>query len=95
MKNTYYEGLRSVVFYCIILLSVIFLWFYSHFCVALAAFRFLIFYTVGRIPWTGDQPDTRPLPHAGQQKQIKRTQMHVLSGIRTHDPIVREVEDIS
>jgi hypothetical protein len=25
-------------------------------------FSFLIFYTVGRVPWTGDQPIARPLP---------------------------------
>jgi hypothetical protein len=25
-------------------------------------FSFLIIYTVGRNPWTGDQPDARPLP---------------------------------
>jgi hypothetical protein len=32
-------------------------------------FRFLIMYTVGRTPWTGDQPVARPLP-----TQNKRTQ---------------------
>jgi hypothetical protein len=32
-------------------------------CWALAAFSsFLIPYTVGRTPWTGDQPAARPLP---------------------------------
>jgi hypothetical protein len=33
-------------------------------------FSFLIFYTVGRTPWTGDQPVAR---HTGQHKQNKRT----------------------
>jgi hypothetical protein len=34
----------------------------------------LIFYTVGRTPWAGDQPVARPLPaHTGQQKH-KHTQ---------------------
>jgi hypothetical protein len=32
-------------------------------------FSFLIFYTVGMTPWTGDQPIARPLPaHTGQHK---------------------------
>jgi hypothetical protein len=41
--------------------------------------RFLIFYTVSRTPWTGDQPVTRPLPtHRTIQTQNKRpqTSMH-------------------
>jgi hypothetical protein len=38
-------------------------------------FSFLIFYTVGRTPWTGDQPVTRPPPtHRTAQKYYKRTQ---------------------
>jgi hypothetical protein len=38
-------------------------------------FSFLIVYTVGRTPWTGDQPDARPLPtHRITQTQNKRTQ---------------------
>jgi hypothetical protein len=38
-------------------------------------FSFLMFYTVGKTPWTGDQRVARPLPtHTGQHKQIKRTQ---------------------
>jgi hypothetical protein len=38
-------------------------------------FSFLIFYTVGRTPWTGDQPVARPLPaHRTAQTQNKRTQ---------------------
>jgi hypothetical protein len=37
-------------------------------------FSFLIFYTVDRTPWTGDQPVARPLPaHRGQHKCNKRT----------------------
>jgi hypothetical protein len=42
-------------------------------CWALAAFSsFLILFTVGRTPWTGDQPVARPLP---TQTQNKRTQI--------------------
>jgi hypothetical protein len=38
-------------------------------------FSFLILYTVGRIPWTGDQTVARPLPtHRTTQTQNKRTQ---------------------
>jgi hypothetical protein len=38
-------------------------------------FSFLILYTVGRIPWTGDQPVARPLPaHRTKQTQNKRRQ---------------------
>jgi hypothetical protein len=38
-------------------------------------FSFLIFYTVGRAPWTGDQPVARQLPeHRTAQTQNKRTQ---------------------
>jgi hypothetical protein len=38
-------------------------------------FSFFIFYTIGRTPWTGDQPVARPLPtHRTTQTQNKRTQ---------------------
>jgi hypothetical protein len=38
-------------------------------------FSFLILYTVGRTPWTGDQPVSRPLPmHRTTQTQNKRTE---------------------
>jgi hypothetical protein len=40
----------------------------------LAAFQFLNLYTVGRTPWTGDQPVARLLPtHRTIQIQNKRT----------------------
>jgi hypothetical protein len=38
-------------------------------------FSFLILYTFGRTPWTGDEPVTKPLPtHRTAQTQNKRTQ---------------------
>jgi hypothetical protein len=38
-------------------------------------FSFLTFYTVGRTPWTGDQPVAWPLPaHRTAQTQNKRIQ---------------------
>jgi hypothetical protein len=44
------------------------------------------FYTDSMTPWTGDQPVARPLPtHRTAQTQNKRTDMHISSGIRTHD----------
>jgi hypothetical protein len=49
-------------------------WLYSplDFC---RFFSLLILYTVGRTPWTGDQPVARPLPaHRTTQTQNKRTQ---------------------
>jgi hypothetical protein len=40
-------------------------------------FSFLIFYTVGRTPWKGDQPVSRPLPtHTGQHKHRTNAYRH-------------------
>jgi hypothetical protein len=54
----------------------IYLWLYSSWLdLGLFLFSFLILYTVGRTPWTGDQPVARPLPaHRTAQTQNKRTQ---------------------
>jgi hypothetical protein len=41
-------------------------------------FSFLILYTVGRTPWTGDQPVARPLrTHGTTQTQNKPTQIYM------------------
>ncbi|KDR23024.1 hypothetical protein L798_02179 [Zootermopsis nevadensis] len=41
--------------------------------------------TFGRTPWTRDQPIARPLPvHRTAQHRKTRTNIHGLSGIRTH-----------
>jgi hypothetical protein len=45
-----------------------------------------------RTPWTGDQPFVRPLPTHTEQTH---TDIHALSGIRTHDPSVGASEDRS
>jgi hypothetical protein len=62
-------------------------------------FSFLVLYTVGRAHWTGDQPVARTLPaHITTQKHrinAHNTDIHALSGIRTHDPRVPAREDIS
>jgi hypothetical protein len=48
---------------------------YSPFLDLGSFFSFLILYPVGRTPWTGDQPVTRPLPtHKTTQTQNKHTQ---------------------
>jgi hypothetical protein len=57
----------------------IYLWLYSPLLGLGRFFSFLIFYTVGRSPWTGDQPVARPLPaHRATQTQNKRTQTSML-----------------
>jgi hypothetical protein len=41
-------------------------------------FIFVVLYTVGIIPWMGDQPAARPLPtHRATQTQNKRTQTYM------------------
>jgi hypothetical protein len=55
-----------------------------------------LFYVEGRTPWTNDQPVARPLPTQRTiQTQNKRTDIHALSGVRTHDPSVPANEDSS
>jgi hypothetical protein len=51
---------------------------YSHFLGRGRFFSFLILYTVGWAPWTGDQPVARPLfAHRTTQKQNKHTQTSI------------------
>jgi hypothetical protein len=54
-------------------------------------FQFLNLYTVCRTPWTGDQPVARSLP----THRTTQTDIHALSGIRTHYPSARAGEDSS
>jgi hypothetical protein len=62
-------------------------------------FIFLLSYTIGRTPWTGDQPVARPLPKytitQTQNKSTHTPNIHTISGIRTHDHGLRENEDRS
>jgi hypothetical protein len=52
----------------------VYLWLYSS-CGPWPPFQFLNLYTIGRTPWTGDQPVTRPLPtHRTTHTQNKRKQ---------------------
>jgi hypothetical protein len=64
------------------------LWLYSPLLDLGRFFSFLILYTVGRTPWTGDQPVAGPLPtHRTAQTQNKRTQTSMPKvGLETHDP---------
>jgi hypothetical protein len=55
-------------------------------------FSFLIFYTVGRTPWTEDQPIARPL-HTHRINAHKN--IHALREIRTQDSSVPANEDSS
>jgi hypothetical protein len=57
-----------------IILLVLLLWLYSHSLGLGRFFSFLILYTVGWTPWTGDQPVARPLPtHRTAETHNKRT----------------------
>jgi hypothetical protein len=66
---------------------------------ALDAFQFPDLFTIDRTPWTNDQLNARPLPKhwtaQTQNKHIYKPNIHALSGIRTHDPSVRESEERS
>jgi hypothetical protein len=55
------------------------------------------FYTVGRTPWTEDQPAARHYLHIEQHKHRinAHTDIHASIGIRNHDPSVRASEDSS
>jgi hypothetical protein len=58
-------------------------------------FSFLIFYTVGGTPWTGDRSAARPLPTLGTtQTRNKRTQHPYLKWDSTHDPSVQTGEAV-
>jgi hypothetical protein len=58
-----------------------YLWLYSPLLDPGRFFSFLIFYRVGRTPWTGDQSVDRPLPaHRTALTQIKRIQTSMPQG---------------
>jgi hypothetical protein len=56
-------------------------------------FSFLILYTVGRVPWTWDQPVAGPL--LTHRINAHNTDINALSGTRTHDISVRANENSS
>jgi hypothetical protein len=54
-----------------------------------ASLQFHNLKTVGRTPWTGDQPVASPLPtQDNTNTDYTETDICALSGIRTHDPSV-------
>jgi hypothetical protein len=58
--------------------------------------QFLNLKTVGRTPWTGDQPVARPLPTQDNTNRINtHTDIHALSGIQNGEPSVRAGENSS
>jgi hypothetical protein len=69
------------------------LWLYSP-CGPSPLFQFLNLYTVGRTPWTGDQPVSRPLPtHRTTQTQNKRTQTSMPRvGFEPRIPLIERVK---
>jgi hypothetical protein len=73
-------------------------WLYSP-CGPSPLFQFPDLFTIGRTPWTSDQPITVPLPKhrtaQTQNKHIYTRNIHDLSGIRTHDHSVRASEHSS
>jgi hypothetical protein len=72
------------------------LWLYSPVLDLGGLITFLIIYTVCKTLLTGDQPVARPLTTLRTtQIQNKRTHIHALNGIRTHDPSFRAIEDSS
>jgi hypothetical protein len=63
-----------IIFQCNNSKASIYLWLYSP-CGPWPLFQFLNLYTVGRTPWTVDQPAARPLPtHRKTRTQNKCTQ---------------------
>jgi hypothetical protein len=59
---------------CNVSIMIIYLSLYSPLLDLGRFFRFLILYTVGRTPWTGDQTVARPRPTHRTRTQNKRTQ---------------------
>jgi hypothetical protein len=60
------------------------------------ALLFLILCTVGKSPWTGEQPIARPLPALGTtQTEWTHTDICACSGSRIHGLRIRAGEDIS
>jgi hypothetical protein len=59
-------------------------------------FSFLILYTVGRTPWTGDQAIARPLSaHRTAQTQNKRTQASMFQvGFELTIPVFKQANTV-
>jgi hypothetical protein len=74
LRKLHYEELKKLLVLLFLLLSSS-LWLYNPLLGLGRVFSFLILHTVGRTPWTGDQPVARPLPvYRGTKTQNKCTQ---------------------
>jgi hypothetical protein len=71
-----------------------YLWLYSP-CELWTLFQFLNLYTVGRTPWTEDQPRRKAATYTqdNTNRELTHTDIHASSWIRTHDVSVRAGED--
>jgi hypothetical protein len=60
-------------------------------------YSFLIFYTVGKTPWTSDQPRRKAATYTQDSTNTEQTHtdIHASNEILSHDPSVRANEDIS
>jgi hypothetical protein len=91
--------LHTVKLYCLLLLLLfLLLLLYSPLLDLGRFFSFLILYTVDRTPWTGISPSQGFYLHTEQHNHrtnAHNTDIHALSGIRTHDSSVRASEDSS
>jgi hypothetical protein len=76
-------------------LRIIYLWLYSP-CGPWPLFQFLNLNTIGRTPWTGDQPLARPLPtNRTTQTENKRTQTSMpLVGFEVAIPLLERAKKI-
>jgi hypothetical protein len=92
-QSTALAGMRSSPSAYVLSTRSLSLWLYSPLLDLGSFFNFLILYTVGRTPLTGDQPVARPLPSTNTKQT--QTDIHTLRWVRTHDPSVRVGEDIS
>jgi hypothetical protein len=70
---THHELLYDQSDKILLLLLLLLLWLYSPLLGLRHFFSFLILYTVGSTPWTGDQTVARPLPTHRTQTHNKRT----------------------
>jgi hypothetical protein len=72
------------------------LWLYSPLLDLGRFFSFVIFYTAGRAPWTGDQSVARPLPaHRTAQTQNKGTQKFMPRvGVESTIPVFKQAKRV-
>jgi hypothetical protein len=95
MSLRYYETSLSVTCSTSVKITILLLWLCSPLLGLGRIFSFLILYTVGRLLGRVISPSQGCYPHTGQHKyrmNAHNTDIHALSGIRTHDPSFRTSE---